>query len=316
VDNTSHDHDELGWARDWLTSEHDIVDVPVASLRPGDSPRLHSESKADAQLMAAAVDVPPIIVHQTTMAVIDGWRRVVAAKSRHQDLIAVRFFDGTAQAAYVLAVAANTTHGRSLSPKERKAAATRILGMYPDWSDRTIATIAGLTHPTVATLRRKRPGGKTFHLNRRLGRDGKTYPMTSNAGRQTAVARTGADASSLGNDDQTDGPSCTVHDVRARLRQRVSPPVSKTGGAGLDYSVARGQTALERLRNDPSVRSHDDGKVLLRLLSDSLKFVSAARTLTRRTPEHCLKAVAEFAAALSDAWNRVAQELLARVRAG
>lgn len=114
MDNTSHDHGQLGWARDWLTSKHDTVDVPVASLVRGDSPRLHSESKADAQSMLAAVDVPPIIVHQTTMTVIDGWRRVTAAQHRHQDAIAAHFFHGTLKEAYVLAVAANTTHGRSL----------------------------------------------------------------------------------------------------------------------------------------------------------------------------------------------------------
>jgi hypothetical protein len=301
VDNTSHDHDQLCWAHDWLAAEHDIVQVPVASLVQGDSPRLTGESKADAQLMMAAVDVPPIIVHPATMTVIDGGRRVTAAKHRHQDLIAARFFHGTVEEAYVLAVAANATHGLSLCTKDRKAAAARLLGMYPDSSDRMVAATTGLSHHTVAAIRRHLSTGQIAQFKKRLGRDGKTRPATSHKG-------PGA--------EQTDGPSCTVHDVRARLRQGVNPSVSTTRAAGLGYSLARGQTALERLRNNPSVRSNDDGKALLRLLSNSLKFASAAQAVTRRTPEHCLNAVAEFAAALSDAWNRVAQELLARVRAG
>jgi hypothetical protein len=313
VDNTF-GHDQLGWARDWLRSEHDIVDVAVASLRPGDSPRLKGESKADAQLMAAAVDVPPVIVHQATMTVIDGWRRVLAAKHRHQDVIAVRFFLGTVQAGYVLAVAANTAHGLSLCTKDRKVAAARLLGMYPDCSDRMIAAITGLSHHTVGDIRRHLSSGQIAQFKKRLGRDGKSRRATSRRGPGATPAV--RDPSSPGADERTDGSSCTVHDVRDRLPQGGNPAVSKTRAAGLDYSVARGHTALERLRHDPSVRSHDDGKALLRLLSNSLNCVSAARALARRTPEHCLKAVAEFAAALSDAWNRVAQELLARVRAG
>jgi hypothetical protein len=315
VDNISHDHGQLGWARDWLKSEHDIVDVAVASLRPGDSPRLKGQSKADAQLMAAAMDVPPVIVHQATMTVIDGWRRVTAAQHRRQDMIAARFFHGTLQEGYVLAVAANAAHGLSLCTQDRKAAAARLLGMHPDCSDRMIAAIANLSHHTVGDIRRQHLStGQIAQFKKRLGRDGKTRPATSR--RRPGATPAVRDASSRGADEQTDGSSCTVHDVRDRLRQSGNPSVSRTRAAGLDYSVARGHTALERLRHDPSVRDHDDGKVLLRLLSNSLNFVPATRALTRRTPEHCLNAVAEFAAALSDAWNRVAQELLARVRAG
>jgi hypothetical protein len=307
VNTPSQDHGQLCWAHTWLTSHADIVQVAVTSLQPGDSPRLHSESKADAQLMAAAVDVPPIIVHQATMTVIDGWRRVTAAQHRHQDVIAARFFLGTLQEGYVLAVAANAAHGLSLCTKDRKTAAARLLGTYPDCSDRMIAVIAGLSNHTVGDIRSHLSSGQIAQFRKRLGRDGKIRPATS---------RKGPDTSSRVADEQTDGSPCTVHDVRDRVRQGGNPSVSKARAAGLDYSIARGHTALDRLRHDPSVRSHDDGKVLLRLLSDSLKHVSAVRALTRRTPEHCLNAVAEFAAALSDAWNRVAQELLARVRAG
>ena len=242
MDNTSHDHGQLGWARDWLTSEHDITPVPVASLRPGDSPRFQSESKADAQLMAAAVDVPPIIVHQATMTVIDGWRRVLAAQHRHQDLIAARFFHGTVQAGYVLAVAANTAHGLSLCTKDRKTAAARILGMYPDCSDRMIAAIAGLSHHTVGDIRRHLSSGQIAQFKKRLGRDGKTRPATSRRGPGATPAV--RDTSSPGGaDERTDGSSCTVHDVRDRVRQGGNPSVSKTRAAGLDYSVARGHTA-------------------------------------------------------------------------
>ena len=154
VDEVSRDDDGQLWARAWLASESPIVQVPVASLVRGDSPRLEGESKAHAAQMVDAADMPPIIVHQPTMQVIDGMHRLIAAPRGHQDTIAVRFFDGTTEEAFVLAVAANITHGLPLTRKDRKAAAARILDMFPDWSDRTIAATAGLSHHTVAVIRR------------------------------------------------------------------------------------------------------------------------------------------------------------------
>jgi hypothetical protein len=38
----------------------------------------------------------------------------------------------------------NAAHGLPLSLADRKAAARRILGSYSDWSDRSIAAIAGI----------------------------------------------------------------------------------------------------------------------------------------------------------------------------
>lgn len=301
MNNTSHDHGQLGWARDWLTSEHDIVDVPVASLRPGDSPRLHSESKADAQLIAAAVDVPPIIVHQATMTVIDGWRRVTAAQHRDQDAIAARFFLGTLQEGYVLAVAANTAHGLSLCTKDRKTAATRLLGMHPDCSDRMIAELAGLSHHTVAGIRRKCSGGQFAHLNKRLGRDGKTYPPRSSKAGNLAAANLAAG---------------TVHNARAQLQPSVEPMVPTSRGAVLGFHLARAKEILRLLWNDPTVRSHDKGKTMLDLVSHSLRITIDTQAAIRSAPEYCRNAMAEYAAACGDSWHRLAKDLRSKIQAG
>jgi ParB-like chromosome segregation protein Spo0J len=316
MDKTSRDHDQLCWVLDWLAADHDIEQVPVALLLPGDSPRLKGESKAETQLMVDAVNVPPIIVHQATMQVIDGWRRVTAATVRHQATIAVRYFNGTAHEAFVLAVAANTSHGLPLTPKDRKAAAARILDMYPDWSDRAIATAAGLSHPTVAGIRRKRSGGKSFHLNRRLGRDGKTYPPRSNPGRQAAAELIRADQNaSMREVTRQVGVSVgTAHDARPQLRQSVEPMVPTTHGAGLDFHLARAKAVLQRLWNNPAVRSPQ--KAMLELLSHSLRTASEAQAASRNAPEHCRDAVAEFASAQSDSWSRVAQDLRTRTQTG
>lgn len=317
VDETSRDDDgQLCWVRDWLAAEHDIVQVPVASLQRGDSPRLKGESKAHTRSMVEAVEMPPIIVHQSTMQVIDGMYRLRVAALRDQDVIAVWFFDGTAEEAFVLSVAANTAHGLPLTPKDRKAAAARILGMYPDWSDRTVAATAGLSHHTVTAIRRKCSGGQIAHLNRRLGRDGKTYPLASNAGRQVAAELIRADQNaSVREVARQAGVSVgTVHNVRAQLQQGVEPVVPTTRGAGLNVHLARGQAVLKRLWNNPAVRSPQ--KAMLDLLAHSLRTASEAQAASRNAPEHCRDAVAEFASAQSDSWSRVAYDLRTKTQTG
>ena len=317
MDKTSFDQGgQLCWARDWLATESPIAQVPVASLTRGDSLRLQGESKAQAALMVDAVDVPPIVVHQPTMRVIDGWRRVTAATVRHQDTIAVRFFNGTSQEAFVLAVTANITHGLPLSPKDRKAAAARILSMYPEWSDRTIASTAGLSNHTVAVIRQKCSAGQIAQLNRRLGRDGKTYPLTSNAGRQAAAELIRADqGTSVREVARQAGVSVgTVHNVRARLAHGVDPAVQKARAVCLPFSLARGQALFQRLRKNPSVSFNDKGRAMLDVLSRSLHVAQEAHDATRAAPEHCRDTVAEFATVVSDVWSRIAQDLRTQAR--
>lgn len=318
MNTTSQDHDQLCWARDWLAAEHDIVQVAVASLRAVDSPRLKGESKAHTQSIVEAAETPPIIVHQSTMTVIDGLHRLRAATLRNQEAIEAWLFDGTTEEAFVLAVAANITHGLTLTPKDRKAAAARILDMNSGWSDRTIAATAGLSHHTVAAIRRKRSGGQFAHLNRRLGRDGKRYPPRSNAGRQAAaeLIRTDQNASIREVARQAGVSVGTVHDVRARLQRGVEPMVPTSYGTGLDFHLARAKAVLRRLWNDPEVRSHEKGKAMLELLSHSLRTAIEAQAASRSAPEYCRDAMAEFAAACGDSWHRLAKDLRTKIQAG
>jgi len=317
---------DFNWAEDaslspmrsWMECDSPIEQVPVASLVRGDSPRLKGENKAHARLMVDAADMPPIIVHRSTMQVIDGMHRLTAATLRHQDTVEVRFFNGTVEEAFVLAVAANITHGLPLSRKDRKAAAARILSMYPEWSDRTIASTAGLSHPTVAVLRRKCSTGKTFQLNTRLGKDGKARPVVCDDGRKAAADLIRADQStSVREVARRAGVSVgTVHNVRARLQQGVEPSVSKARGAGVNFSIARGQAVVKRLWNNPAVRGHQDGKAMLQLLSRSLQLTDEAQSVSRSAPEHCLDTVAEVASAISDSWSRLARDLHTKAKCG
>ncbi|RQX33168.1 hypothetical protein DLJ57_19775, partial [Micromonospora chalcea] len=129
--------------------------VPVSALLPGDSPRLAGENVEHIRLLAAMHDLPPILVQRGTMRVIDGMHRLRAAKLRGDETVRVTFFDGDDAAAFLLSVDANIKHGLPLSRADREAAATRILRLYPQWSDRAVAAAAGLSPTTVSGIRRR-----------------------------------------------------------------------------------------------------------------------------------------------------------------
>ncbi|MFD0433138.1 ParB N-terminal domain-containing protein, partial [Streptomyces chartreusis] len=100
--------------------------------------------------------MPPIIVHRDSMRVIDGLHRLRAAQLRGHSTIAVTFYDGTEADAFVLAVESNVRHGLPLSLPDRKRAAVRIIATHPQWSDRKIASVTGISPATVAP---RGPGG-------------------------------------------------------------------------------------------------------------------------------------------------------------
>ncbi|WP_343575578.1 hypothetical protein [Mycobacterium sp.] len=217
-------------------------------------------------------------------------------------------------------VANNTAHGQPLTPTDRNAAAARILAMHPGWSDRMIASIAGLSHPTVAAIRRRSLStGKTFQSNRRLGQDGKTRPAAlRDSHKVTAAAAVHADQNESlhGVGGQANGPVGAVHDLRARRKQDEQPSGAKTHAAGVDVFLARGQAVVQKLRNNPSVWRTDNGKALTRMLLHSVQLVGLVQAASSAVPEHCRGVIAEAASALSDAWRRLAQELRALNRIG
>lgn len=73
------------------------------------------------------------------------------------------------------------SHGLPLNLADRKAAAVRILQAHPGWSDRAIATVAGLSPVTVRTLR-ECATGNPGQLPTRLGRDGRLRPLDAGGG--------------------------------------------------------------------------------------------------------------------------------------
>ncbi|PRH80457.1 transcriptional regulator [Streptomyces solincola] len=199
--------------------------VRIEALLPADSPRLNGVDDAHVQRLADIYPaLPPVLVHRSTMRVIDGMHRVAAAAANGLTSVEVHFFDGADEEAFIRAVAANTAHGLPLSVTDRKAAAERILRSRPELSDRAVATCTGLDPKTVAALR-PRSTGESPQSNIRRGTDGRAHPLDRTAERLRAaelmirrpdlplraiVKETGL---SLG----------TAHDVRQRLLRGEAP---------------------------------------------------------------------------------------------
>lgn len=162
-----------------------ILELRVESLSTDDSPRLAGCDDEHAKLLAQAMGpLPPICVQRETGRVIDGMHRLQAARLRGQETIAAVLYDGDAESAFILAVEANSIHGMPLTRADRKAAVARILLSRPQWSDRKIAKVVGLSAESVAGVRGITPGGMATLW---IGSDGKTRPLDASHRRAEAA---------------------------------------------------------------------------------------------------------------------------------
>ncbi|GAA1267378.1 hypothetical protein GCM10009665_65290 [Kitasatospora nipponensis] len=197
--------------------------IPIDSVLPGQSPRFGAEDENHIRRLAETdAELPAIVVHRSTMRVIDGMHRLRAAHLKGERTIAVEFFDGTDAAAYILGVQANVTHGLPLSLAERKEAARRIVALQPELADRAVAQLTGLAAATVSAIR-KRAGAE--ELGARLGRDGRLRPVNADEGRRRAVEviREYPDASLREIAQAARVSLGTAHDIRARLERGEDP---------------------------------------------------------------------------------------------
>lgn len=305
-----------------------IVTVPVAALKIADSPRSSGENADHLKMLAEMYDqLPPILVHHQTMRVIDGVHRLGAAKVRGQDHIPVQFFYGEEDDAFVLAVKLNVAHGLPLSLGDRKNAAARIISSHRDWSDRIIASIAGLSAKTVAEIR-VRSGNESPYGALRIGQDGRVRPVSSAEGRRLASEVIATNPSfSLRQIAKAAGISPeTARDVRNRMIRGEDPvPDRRRGkieehqagkGAGpapLHPSGASWPETVRRLGADPALRLTDNGRILLRLLFMQMVEMKEWEKVAESVPPHCSDIVSELAQECSRIWDDFAEKV--RIRA-
>ncbi|QLE75877.1 DUF1013 domain-containing protein [Streptomyces rectiverticillatus] len=315
--------------------------VPVSTLLISGSPRIAGEDPRYARLLAESrIPLPPVVVHRSTLRVVDGVHRVRAALLRGEERIDVSFVDGTPEDAFVLAVRLNTRHGMPLSRADRAAAAVRIIESHPHWSDRRIASVTGTSPTTVAALRSRStiPAGQ---LNGRTGRDGRVRPLHADAAQarrragEFLLARPNA---SLREVAAVAGIAvATARSVRERLRlgedpvppklraaeQRDAPggsaPASGDGtgarapGAGEEvvqvppHLVAH--AAVPNLRKDPSLRFTEAGRTLLRLWSAHAMDTDRWKWLAGSVPAHRLSDAVWAAQHCAEQWQQFARDL-------
>lgn len=285
-----------------------VTTVPVAAVRPGRSPRRAGENPEHVRVLADAPDeLPPIIVRRADMRVVDGMHRLRAAGLRGETRIAVRFFEGGEDEAFVLGVRANVTHGLPLSLADRKAAAARIVASHPHWSDRMIATAAGLSAATVARIRLNRAErhGEPDPPSR-IGHDGKVRPINAPERRRLARSLLLAEPSlSLREVARRVGISPeTARSVRGRLRGGGEPDRPEPAEPRPDLTAV-----VRTLRNDPALRFSESGRELLRLLDAYTVTPERWAVIANNVPPYCRDAVARMAIECARAWHGFAQQL-------
>lgn len=322
--------------------------IAVSSLRPADSPRFDIDPEHVRRLAESDAEFQPILVHRETMRVVDGMHRLRAVKLRGRNTLAAQWFEGDEREAFLLAVESNVKHGLPLSREERKHAALRILRYHPDWSDRSIAKMSGLSAKSVGAIRQQSSQGRP-QPEVRIGCDGRARPSSTAAGRAVAaeVIRQNP-AASLREIARQAGISVgTARDVRRRLasgqeavpaRQAGRPDrAGQTGraaqaaqanqrkgygeGPALVPTVvdrrpvaavpdhAQRMYLFDRLRKDPSLRLTENGRFVLHQLRTQLCSTEDLRRLAHAVPTHGRTAVAELLSACADDLMEVAQEL-------
>lgn len=309
------------------TEESEPCLVPLDSVHIGDSPRISGIDADHVRTLAELETLPPILVHRRTMRVIDGAHRLSAARSRKAKQIAVRFFEGDSEAAFMLSVRANVEHGLPLAMADRTAAAERILSVNPRLSDRTIAMTTGLSAGTIAGIRKRSTDGSA-QSNVRLGRDGKVRPLNSANGRRAASALiTGNPEMPLREVARSAGISlATACDVRRRMNQGDDPVPQRQREGQRRMRPAPGHRPgrvigeeeramiLGALRKDPSLRYSDTGRATLAWLCRHVLEIDQGHDLLGALPPHCLGRVAELARGCAEAWQALAEEAGTRLQ--
>jgi ParB-like chromosome segregation protein Spo0J len=304
--------------------------VSINSLLPGQSVRLAGENLTHTRALAELYDeLPPILVHRDTGRIIDGAHRCHAARIHGLTEVTARFFEGSEEAAFLLAVRLNMTHGLPLTLADRRAVATRIVDSHPEWSDRTIASLSGLSAFTVGTIR-KSSGVDSQQASTRIGRDGRIRPVDSaqrrRLARQLLSERPTASLREIAKEVGI-SPS-TVQDVRQRSERGEDPALpSQRKGVGGDPSQRRrhngrparqaplqSEAILAKLRRDPSLRFNEAGRALLALLSQQTEATGNCSRFVDGLPPHCAGLIADLAFAIANEWHSFGEQVEERSR--
>jgi len=154
-----------------------VEELFVSELGVGEGIRSGGLDERHVELLMECVDAwPPIVVWGENLVVVDGCHRVEAARRLGRLSVVGHRFLGSAEEAFIEAIRRNVSHGLPLCVADRRRAARRVLLRNPDWSDRRIASLCGLSDKTVGRIRSVESLG-IVAVDRRVGRDGKVRPV-------------------------------------------------------------------------------------------------------------------------------------------
>jgi ParB-like chromosome segregation protein Spo0J len=302
------------------------VSVPIASLVSVGSPRSGGINVAHVERLAEAeLTLPPILIHGSTMRIVDGVHRVAAALLLGRTAIQAHLLEGSLEAAFVIAVRANVTHGLPLPLADRRAAVQKIMEFHADWSDRAIAAATGLSARTVGDIRSTEAVAGLSA--KRRGRDGRLRPLNAAAGRQLAAEIISwRPKASLREIAGMAGVSpTTVRDVRDRLARGEDPvPIPQRAGScsvsGRQAKPPRPDASapadvsgvLSTLSRDPALRMNAAGRDLLRWLHLHAVHPVDSERVAQTVPDHCVEHIAEVAQRCAANWALIARTLAER----
>jgi hypothetical protein len=243
--------------------------------------------------------------------------------------IEVRFFDGDEADAFIVSVQANIVHGLPLSLADRTAAAERIVRSHPQWSDRMIASVAGLAAKTVCGIR-TRVAGQVVQTQVRVGSDGRTRPVNGARGRQLATefirqnphASLREVARAAGISPGTvrsvrkcllrgDGPGVAgqIMDTKPAIPNELGKADNENGDLAGPRLSEDYKWLLEKLSRDPSLRFNESGRLLLRLLNTPMMETGGLDRMLNKIPPHLNEAVARLARRCARSWGEFADRL-------
>jgi hypothetical protein len=245
------------------------AEVPLDALHVGPSLRVEG---LDARHVATLAELdgawPPIVVRREDRSVVDGQHRVAAARQLRLASLQVTWFDGSAEDAFVEFVRCNVGHGLPLGLGERRSAASRILRSHPERSDRSVASVCGVSPKTVARLRSEL--ARTTEQEdpaRRVGRDGRVRPVdpAELRARITEELARRPDASLRSIAAAVGSSPETVRSVRGKLRAAEGgrsagpePTTIDTEATVLGLLSRRARTA-HRLQGDRAFAAREGG---------------------------------------------------------
>jgi N6-adenosine-specific RNA methylase IME4 len=115
--------------------------------------------------------------------VVDGHHRLQVAEALGLESVPVHVLEGLDEDAQLERGLLANTARRNLSREQKRQVVSQVLQRSPAWSDRRIARLAGVSHPTVAAVRThlEETGAlESFTIRQAAG--GRTYPARRNGG--------------------------------------------------------------------------------------------------------------------------------------